>query len=271
MDNLTKLFLYIPGIIIFLVGSGEVRRWMRMRRKGSCYYGTVVSCNHVHKQDSKKRDLENYYNTVVEYRNTDRGNMVRKVIRSATQYADNQPVRIYIDNNQVQLVEMEEVTVFNPWAMMIGGALLILLALYTNQNKEIPAMVCLSLVLMGIGGVLIYHYVSLKKRNLQPITGKVIGTYKRQISKETKIVRGSKFTIYPIVKYTINDKEYIRKCNLNANSENSFPEGSDFILYYDPAKDVVIETCAKKAYFIFGIIILLVGILAGASILSVIL
>ena len=48
----------------------------------------------------------------------------------------------------------------NPGEMMVGGALLILLAMYSNQGREVPAMTCLALVLAGAGAARIVRHPS---------------------------------------------------------------------------------------------------------------
>ena len=55
--DFSKLLLYIPGVIIFLVGSGLVRDWLRMRRSDLTSLADVVSCTHVVKKDKKDRDI----------------------------------------------------------------------------------------------------------------------------------------------------------------------------------------------------------------------
>ena len=67
MSELSKLFMYIPGIILFLVGSGQVREWLRFHVFGRCLTAKVVSCNHVLKKDGNGREIYNYYNLLVEY------------------------------------------------------------------------------------------------------------------------------------------------------------------------------------------------------------
>ena len=69
MADLSKLFMYIPGIILFLVGSGQVKDWLYMRRMGSCVEAGVTNCKHVVKKDKKDREIYNYYDVTVEYRN----------------------------------------------------------------------------------------------------------------------------------------------------------------------------------------------------------
>ena len=72
MSEYSKLFLYIPGILIFLAGSGQVRRFLALRRaekKQEAFYGNVVQCTHVVKKDKKGRETFNYYNVVVEFTN----------------------------------------------------------------------------------------------------------------------------------------------------------------------------------------------------------
>ena len=196
-----KFLPYIPGIIIFLVGSSQVREWLKKRNDGF---------------------------------NTD---------------------------------EM----LFHPLTMMIVGALLILLALFESQKKEVEAMICLTLIFIGSGISLLYKYFSLKKKNLKPVEAEIIDIHKRQLAKETRILVAAKFTYYPIVKYEINGRECKRMCNINSSSEKTFKIGDKMSLYYEPATGAVLEKHAHPAMIISGTILFAIGALAGLSILSVVL
>ena len=145
------------------------------------------------------------------------------------------------------------------------------MALFENQKREVEAMLCLSAVLIGAGASLIWNYYKLKKRNLQPVQARITELYSRQLSKETKILRGSRFTYYPVVTYSLDGKENIRRCNVNASGANAFKPGDEMTLYLDPSTGAVLETPARLFPLILGIIILVTGLLAGLSILSVIL
>lgn len=264
--------MYIPGIIIFLVGSGQVRRWLKLHRAGSCINADVVSCKHVVKKDKKDREIYNYYDVSVSYRNPQTNHQERLAVKSPTEYAVGQPVRMFQNRagEKPVLLEWEDEFLFHPWVTMIGGALLIVLALEENQGKEIEAMICLTIVFIGAGANLIANYVSLKRRGLQTIDAEITDIYTRQISKETKILKGSKFTYYPIVKYELNGKENIRRCNINSSGKNSFQVGDAMKLYYDPQARTVLEKHARTGAAAAGVLLVLIGVLAGASILSVI-
>lgn len=271
MPDFSQLFLYIPGIIIFLVGSGQVRRWLRLKKSDVCVEATVLNCKHVVKKDNKDRTAFDYYNITVEYINPQTKHTERQAIKSATEFAENQQVRLYRDKNtnQPSLMENEDYQLFHPLTIMIGGALLIVLALEQNQKKEIPAMICLALVLCGAGISLICSYVGMKKRNLRTLDAEIVDVYTRQISKETKIIRGAKYTYYPVVKYELNGQDNLRRCNINSSQMNSFKVGEHMKLYYDEANKLVTEKHARTGMMIAGVIVLIIGLLAGASIISV--
>ena len=55
MTEFSKLLLYVPGIVIFLVGSAQVRDWISLLRRGGAARGIVLSCTHVVKKDKKDR------------------------------------------------------------------------------------------------------------------------------------------------------------------------------------------------------------------------
>ena len=73
MDSFSGFLLYIPGIIIFLVGSGQIRQWLGLHSGGMTFEGTVISCKHVVKKDKKDREIYNYYDLLVELVNPKTG------------------------------------------------------------------------------------------------------------------------------------------------------------------------------------------------------
>ena len=273
MTVLSQLFLYIPGIIIFLVGSGQVRNWLRTRRSDFCMDASVIRCKHVVKKDKQGREAYNYYDVTVEYRNPKSGHKERLAVKSPTEYALAQQVRMYLEKGGEKpvLAEYKEEFLFHPWVTMVGGALLILLALEQNRGHEVQAMVCLSLIFIGAGLNLTVNYVRLKKRGLQPLEAEVMDIYKRQISRETKILKGAKYTYYPIVRYELDGQENIRRCNINSSGQNTFRTGDSLTLYYDPESGEVLEKHAQAGVAVAGIFLVLTGLLSGASILSVVL
>ena len=97
--DFSKLLLYIPGVIIFLVGSGLVRDWLRMRRSDLTSLADVVSCTHVVKKDKKDREIYDYYNVVVEYTDPKTKHTKRQAIKSPTEFAQSQQVRIIVEKN----------------------------------------------------------------------------------------------------------------------------------------------------------------------------
>ena len=272
MTDISQLFMYIPGIIIFLVGSGQVRRWLRMRQAEALVEAEVISCKSVIKKDKKGREIYHYYDVTVEYKNSTTKHWERLVIKSPTEYATAQRVRMYRPKGELQpvLAECEDEFLFHPWVMMIGGALLLVLVLEQNRGREIPAMICLTIIFLGAGINLLIDYISLKKRNLLMLEADIIDIYKRQISKETKILKGEKYTYYPVVQYELDGKRAIRRCNINSNGANTFRVGERMKLYYDPKQQLVLEKNARIGAALVGMALVFIGILAGASILSVI-
>lgn len=148
------------------------------------------------------------------------------------------------------------------------GALLILLAYWQNQNDQEKAMACLCAVLVGAGILLIARYWDRKKRNLRELDAEIVEIYSRQLSRETKLLMSSKYTYYPVVRYKLDGKDNLRRCNINSSSEKSFKIGEHMTLYYDEDRHVVTENHAVPGMLIAGIVILGLGIAATASLLA---
>ncbi len=272
MNDLSQLFLYIPGVLIFLAGSGQMRRWLRMHRSGACVEASVISCKQVVKKDKKGRELYSYYNVSVEYINPQTQHHERQSVKSPTAFAQAQQITMYHETGSSTpiLAEAADESLFHPWIVMTGGALMILLALFENQGKQMQAVICLAIVSAGAGIAMLQRYISLKRRKLQEINAEIIDIYTRQISKETKILKGAKFTYYPVVRYTLDGRENLRRCNVNSERQKAFQTGECIKLYYDPQTKTVLEKRASAGVAVMGAILLIIGFLAGGSILSVV-
>ncbi|WP_031549691.1 DUF3592 domain-containing protein [Oribacterium sp. FC2011] len=267
MQDFTQYFLYIPGIVIFLLGSGQVRNWLTSHRHGSVA-GLVVRCEHVVKKDKKDREVFNYFNTTIEYVNPKTGNKEIHAIKTPTEYAVGQQVRLTKTSDLGNFVinDADESSVFHPVAVMLGGALTILIALWTNQGNEIYAMGSLGLLFMGAGVCLIYNYVSISRMGLKSLEAEIIDTYKRQISKSTKILRGDKIIYYPVVKYEMNRNENIMCLHVNSEYEKTFPIGDKITLFYDEKSHQIRENNAKPIQLIVGILLFALGVAVALSI-----
>jgi hypothetical protein len=282
MNDISQLLLYIPGIVIFMVGSGQVRDWLRKAR-GNVVNATVIGCKHVVKKDSKDREIYNYYDVQIDVKNPKTGCREHRMLKSPSEYAKGQEVSVSFthgkyangknanDKNNGTDVSFvrEDNSRLSPWVMMMVGALLIVLVLEENQGREIQAMVCLAIILLGLGINLVADFVSMKKRGLVRLKGEIIDVHKRQISKETKILKGSKYTYYPIVKYVLDGATNIRHCNVNSSGANTFKRGDTLALYIDTNTSQVLERNAGIAEPIVGTILTVLGILVAASLISV--
>ena len=271
MQDFTQYFLYIPGIVIFLLGSGQVRKWITSNRNGSVD-GLVVRCEHVVKKDRKNREAFNYFNTTVEYVNPKTGNKEIHAIKTPTEYAVGQQVRLTKTSEFGNIVinDADESTIFHPVAVMVGGALTILLALWTNQGNEVYAMGCLAALFMGAGACLVHNYVNVSRMGLKPFEAEIIDTYKRQISKSSKILRGDKFIYYPVVKYEMNRSENIMRLHVDSEYEKTFPIGDKIMLFYDEKTQQIREKNAQPIQLIIGLMLLILGIAVAFSILTAI-
>lgn len=271
--DFSKLLMFVPGIIIFLVGSGQQRRRPGLFSGTSSAQGTVTGCDHVVKKDRQGRETYNYYNVTVEFRNPETGQTERRAVKSPTEYYPAQQVLLLgvKSGEQTRITGAEDETLFPPLAVMAGGALLILLAFWENQMQESRAMCCLVLILLGAGILLLRRYVNLKSRNLEPIEAEITEIYTRQLSRETKLLKGAKYAYYPVVRYEIDGKPAMRRLNVNSSGEKSYKVGEKLTLYLDRERGAVTESHAGPGLLIAAIIILALGLVSAGALIPALL
>lgn len=277
MLSLEKLFLYIPGILIFLIGSGQTRIFLRRKKSGKKINGTVTACKHIVKKDHKQRNIYDYYLITVERIQPLTGKSEKLSVKSPTKYLEGQPVTLFENvtnplqsKQEMYIYDSEDFSLFQPWEMMIGGALLILLAFYQNKNNQMMAMVFLVLLFIGSGLSLTIRYIFARKKNIRKIRAEIIEVYSRQLTKDSKIIKSGRNTFYPVVRYEQEGKECIRRCHINSSSEKSFPIGDYMTLYQDMDTMLITEKQMNRGTFAVGLLLLLLGVLSGCSLLTVI-
>lgn len=262
MNDFTKYFLYVPGIIIFLLGSARVKDFFVLKKAGGYLEAVVISCEHVVKKDSKGREQFNFYNVLVEFTNPDTRHRERHAIKSPTEYQVSQQVRIFRSGPSAapMLSENKTESPFHPAVVMVSGALLILLALYQIKGEVITAIRCLAAVFLIAGINLVVSYFLTKKRKLTPVKAIITDVYKRQISKETKVIKGNKFAYYPVVSYTVEGRDCLRRCTVNSSLEKTYKVGEAMELYYDAANKQILENKEKLSHLIIGAALAVLGI-----------
>ena len=272
MADFSQILSYIPGAVIFLVASGQVRESRRLIRSDLSRNAEVKSAKRVTKNDKYGRVVYDYYEITAESENPSTGKKERHTVKSPVGYEPKQKVTMYFDKVSGEALLGEEIReyLFHPWAGMLFGALLILMALFQNQGKEVLAMTCLALLLTGAGLCMILNYVSLKKKNLETVSAEIVEIYERQISKPGRFSGSGRFTYYPIVRYEKDGVSTLRRCNVNSSRKESFRIGDNVKLYYSPSEDGIREKHANPIILAAGILCVACGILAGLSILSVI-
>ena len=81
MADYSQYLMFIPGIVIFLVESGQVREYRRRSRYGATREAEVRVTKHVMKKDKFDRQVFDYFETTVESLDPKTG---KKEIRSTS-------------------------------------------------------------------------------------------------------------------------------------------------------------------------------------------
>jgi hypothetical protein len=80
MSDFSQYLMFIPGIVIFLVESGQVREYRRRARFGATREAEVKLTKHVTKKDKFDRQVFDYFETTVESADPRTGKKERYVI-----------------------------------------------------------------------------------------------------------------------------------------------------------------------------------------------
>ncbi len=267
MESLSKLLIYIPGILIFLVGSRETAAWLKSFLFGKRISAKVSCVNHVRKKYKAGRNQYNYYNAVLEYKVPNSSRLLKTEMKVPFEPAVGQVIKLSVDREGKNAVFSKNPNTSNihPAAMTVIGALMLITALEANNGNEVAAAFCIGGMLAAAGISAAVHNIRLKNKKLTAVTGTIVDVFERQISKESKLIKEAKVTHYPIVSFTFDQQEIVFRPEVNSEKETDFKTGDDFLLYYDSKDNEIYEKPAKAAWIAAGILLLILGIVIIAS------
>jgi len=102
--------------------------------------------------------------------------------------------------------------------------------IFMEEHSVRIVIVLIGMVLVGIGGFLMWR----KKNLVKVCTAQVSGTVK-DISQVTRVVKKRRRTFcYPIFAYSVNGVEYVQKSG-NSDTMSKFNVGKSVSVFYDPS------------------------------------
>ncbi len=233
------IFVMVIGLLFVISGLSNLSDYLTLRKPGALYTAEVLHSVHKELKDKKNRYVQYYWELSVRYQKGNR--LVPATIKSTTQYEKGEKLLVAEKGDVVSAVDDDKKNGFTGLFLALAG-IGIIAAPIINQNFGIVAVsFVLAAVLFFIGMALITYWKNERIENLQEVDGTITKLILFQTDKEKRYVITPKHW-YPLISYTRPDgehREFLSK--INSNYQSSFKIGSKVKLYWDDAKQKILE------------------------------
>lgn len=233
------IFVMVVGILFVVSGLSNLSDYLTLRKPGALYTAEVLHSVHKELKDKKNRYVQYYWELSVRYPKGKR--LVPATIKSTTQYEKGETLLVAENGESVSAVDTDKNNGLTGLFLALAGIGIIAAPIVSQKFGMVAVSFVLAAVLFFIGMALIAYWKNEKVQNLKEVDGTIEKLILFETDKEKRWVITPKHW-YPLIGYNRPDgqhREFLSK--INSNYQSSFKVGSKVKLYWDEAKQKILE------------------------------
>lgn len=251
------------GAAVFVIGTTNIRTYLRLQKPENTLKGKVLSVRPVEKRDKEDRLIQHYYELMVQC--VGGGKTFNEKIESTMEYEKGEEIKLARNGSKVVPLSGRGVTFGMAIAITLVGMGLAVFPIVYQNNGEKDGSVVLVLLLLLAGAVCFAAFMKDRKKNLTAADGEItdILYYRRGDNKKlSKPVE----SYYPLIKCRIHEREKTFLSAYNSSTKGTYKVGTKVKLFYDEETGGIIE---KKASPVLMVMAVLFWLMAFAGVVSI--
>lgn len=261
--SIQTVFLVLLGAVVFVVGTTNIRAYLRLQKPGNILNGKVLSSNLVQKRDKEDRLIQYYYELMVQCRGG--GKTFNEKIKSTTEYEKGDEIKLMVNGGKVMPLSGKAVTFGTALAITLAGMGLAIFPIVYQRSGEKAGSVILVLLLILAGVISCASFMKDRKKSLTAIDGEIIDILYYRTGDNKKLSKPTE-SYYPLIKCSIHEEEKIFLSAYNSSTKGTYKVGAKCKLFYDDGQENIVE---RKASPILVVLAAVFWLMALVGILSI--
>lgn len=239
--NIQTVFLILLGVVVFVIGTTNIRMYLRQSRPGNMLTGKVLSARLVEKRDREERLIQHYYELVVQC--FDGSKNFHEKVNSTMQYEKGDEIKLVRSGGKPALASEKAVTLGTALAITLAGMGLAVFPVVYLRNGERDGSIVLILLLILAGIISLSSFMRERGKNLTEMQGEIIDILYFTRGENKKFAKPAE-SYYPLIRCVIQEKEKVFLSAYNSSTKGSYKKGAKVKLFYDAGQERIVE---KKA------------------------
>lgn len=263
--NMQTVFLVLLGAVVFVIGTTNIRAYLRQRRPGNVMDGKVLFARLVEKRDKEERLIQRYYELIVQCSGA--GKAFQESINSTMQYERGDIIKLVRRDGRLALFSERAVSFGTALAITLAGMGLAVFPVVYLRNGEWDASVVLVLLLI-LGGVIAFSsFLRGRGKSLTPIQGEIVDVLYYRRGENKRFSKASE-SYYPVVRCSVHEKEKVFLSAYNSSTKGAYKTGTKVKLFYDEEQERIVEKKASPALVVLAAAFWLMALVGIVSIIG---
>ena len=263
--SIQSIFLVLLGAAVFVIGTTNIRAYLRTRRPENTLRGKVLSSRLVEKRDKEDRLIQHYYELMVQC--SGGGKTFNEKMNSTTEYERGDEIKLVRNGSKIVPFSGGGVTFGMALAITLAGMGIAVFPVVYQNNGEKEGSFVLVLLLILAGVISASSFLKDRRRNLRELNGEIVDIlyYRRGDNKKfSKPVE----SYYPLIKYSVDEREKIFLSAYNSSTKGTYKTGTKIKLFYDEEQGNIVEKKASPILMGLSVLFFLVALVGIVSIFA---
>lgn len=262
--SIQTIFLVLLGAAVFVIGTTNIRAYLRLQKPGNMLSGKVLSVKLVEKRDKEERLIQHYYEMMVQC--SGGGKTSHEKISSTTAYEKGDEIKLMRSGSRIVPYTGKSVTFGMALAITLAGMGLAVFPIVYQNSGEKAGSVILVLLLILAGVVSLSSFLKDRKKHLSGLEGEIIDILYYRTGENKKFSKPVE-SYYPLIRCIVHEKEKIFLSAYNSRTKGTYKTGAKVRLFYDEEQGTIVE---KKASPLLAGLAVVFWLLALVGVISIV-
>lgn len=249
--SIQSIFLVLLGAAVFVIGTTNIRAYLRTRRPGNVLRGKVLAARLVEKRDKEDRLIQHYYELTVQCSGD--GRTFHEKINSTAEYGKGDEIKLVKNGSRIVPFSGGAMTFGMALAITLSGMGLAVFPVVYQRSGEREGSVVLVLLLILAGVISASSFLRDRRKKLAELEGEIVDILYYRKGDNKKFSKPVE-SYYPLIKYSIGEKEKIFLSAYNSSTKGAYKTGTKRKLFYDEEQGNIVEKKASPALMVLAVL-----------------
>lgn len=260
--SIQTIFLVLLGAAVFVIGTTNIRAYIRQQKPENMLMGKVLSARLMEKRDKEERLIQHYYELMVQC--SGGGKTFNEKISSTMEYERGDELKLVRNGGKIVPDSERGVSFGTALAITLVGMGLAIFPVVSLRSGEKAGSVILVILLLLGGAITFSSFWKDRKKSLAMIEGEIVDILYYRTGDNKKFSKPVE-SYYPLIRCSVEGKEKTFLSAYNSRTKGSYKTGAKVKLFHDKETGGIVEKKASPVLLAAAVLFWLMALVGTVS------